>query len=316
MSLGRSHFTIIELLVSIAIIAILASMMLPAFSDSRARARFVRWLHFNKQCSTDPACVINFNFQEGEGDVLQNSAQGHEAEGFNAVNYNGIIKGDYEWGRGRWWRGKKALQLDGASTYVELPETEHVDFDSGSDFTLIIWVKFDRLDNWVGIFGKCYMRNAVNGYPQYALYLKGTAHGHSANSRLFSVDIGSINVDFDTVSEDGSQNVPLDTTNWFQMVLRHKVVDGSEKVDMFINSVKLKAYYNNPGNGNKDRDAARLAVGCIRWLLVNSHSSKSNPGEGKPDNFFKGKFDEFLVYNRALSDGEIRADYEMGAERL
>lgn len=78
------HFTIIELLFAIAIIAILAALLLPGLIESKGRARFVRWLQFNKQCSADPACVINLNFQEGEGGILTNSAQGYEAEGFNA----------------------------------------------------------------------------------------------------------------------------------------------------------------------------------------------------------------------------------------
>ena len=64
----RRPFTVLELLLTITIIAILASLLLPNLSESRQRARFVRWIQFNKQCSTDPACVINLNFQENNGD--------------------------------------------------------------------------------------------------------------------------------------------------------------------------------------------------------------------------------------------------------
>ncbi len=67
----RSHFTVIEMLFAIAIIAILSAILMPHFNESRDRARYVRWLHFNKQCSTDPKCVINLNFQEGEGVLIE-----------------------------------------------------------------------------------------------------------------------------------------------------------------------------------------------------------------------------------------------------
>jgi len=117
----RRFFTVIEFLFSVAIIAVLASILMPNLAESRDRARFARWLQFNKQCSTDPSCVVNFNFQEGDGGVLNNSAKGYEGEGFNAADYNGIIKGDYQWAQGRWWKGKKAV-LDNFKRTIN-PET-------------------------------------------------------------------------------------------------------------------------------------------------------------------------------------------------
>lgn len=313
----RRHFTIIEMLLAIAIIAILSAILLPGFSESRARARFVRWLQFNKQCSTDPTCVINLNFQEGEGGILTNSAQGHEAEGFNASEYNGNVIGDYEWGSGRWWKGKNALQLDGSSTFIEFPGTEHVNFAGENDFTVMISLKFDRLNKWDGIFGKCYMRNAVNGYPQYALYFDNSDNANKKDSKMFQMDIGRTSVSFDDVSVDGRKVMPINSKTWYQLVMRNKVVDGKQVVDVFINGVKLQSTYKNTGTGQADRDEARLAVGCIRWLVKdngNSNDAENRAPEGKPDNFLKGKIDEFLVYNRALTDNEIKAHYQMGAE--
>lgn len=316
---NRLHFTIVELLLSVVVIAILSSLLLPAFSESRARARFARWLHFNKQCCTDPACVINLNFQEGEGDVLKNSAQGHEVEGFDVADYNGIVKGDYEWGRGRWWRGKKALQFDGASTYVEFPEIKHIDFDYTDDFTLIIWVKFDRLRKWDGVFGKCYMWNAASGYAQYDLYFDGTVYSARQASGQFEVDVGSVCVGFDDVTADGQKNIMLDTVNWFQLTLRNKIVNGKQNVDVFFNGDKLKSRGTNFVVYEKGKCAARLALGGIRWLVTkyNKETKTYEPTkDGRMGNFFKGKIDEFLVYNRALTDAEIKADYMMGAEHL
>ena len=315
----RRHFTVIEMLFCVAIIAILFSLLMPAYSESRAKARFVRWLQFNKQCSTDPTCVVNLNFQEGEGTVLVNSAQAHEAEGFNATDYNGIVKGDCEWGRGRWWRGKKALQFDGASTYVEIPEIEHINFDRADDFTVVIWVKFDRLRKWDGVFGKCYMRDKTSGYAQYDMYFDGTVYNDREAAGQFEVDVGSVCVGFDDVGEDGEKIIKLDTTSWFQLTLRNKVVDGEQKVNVFFNGVKLKSRGTNFVVYAQGKCAARLALGCIRWLVTkyNRETKTYEPTkDGKLSNFFKGKIDEFLIYSRALTDSEIKAHYVMGAEHL
>ena len=83
MRMLRRNYTILELLFVISCIIILLSMLLPAFNESREKTRFVRWIGFNKQCSDDPSCVINFNFQEGQGSILANSAAGHENNKFN-----------------------------------------------------------------------------------------------------------------------------------------------------------------------------------------------------------------------------------------
>lgn len=313
----RRHFTVIELLVSLTIIAILFAMLMPSLSDSQKRARFIRWVQFNKHCSTDPACVINLNFQEGHGTILRNSALAHEAEGFNADNYKGIIQGDYEWGQGRWWKGKKALQFDGTSTYVEISDVKHIDFDRDDNFTVIIWVKFDRLRKWDGVFGKCYMRNAAEGYAQYDMYFDGTIYNDREAAGQFEVDVASICVGFDDVGEEGEKIILLNTVNWFQLTLRNKIVDDQQIVNVFFNGIKLKSRGTNFVIYEKGKCTARLAIGCLRWLVTeyNPETRTREPTkDGRMDNFFKGKIDEFLVYSRALTDSEIKANYAMGAE--
>jgi len=309
---NRRHFTIIELLFAIVIIAILSAILMPSFNESRAKARYVRWLHFNKQCSTDPACVVNLNFQEGEGDILKNSAKGHEGENFDADNYNGIVKGDYEWARGRWWKGKRAIQLDGASTYIEIPGIEHIDFDGSDNFTIIIWVKFDRIDNWNGIFGKCLMKNSTNGFSQYSVYYKGTKASHKMAAGQFELDVGNESVDFDDVNAFAKGD-DLNSMNWFQLVLRNRMVNEKQEVHLFLNGTKLKSDHVSTKGFKTYKCGASLAIGCIRWLVLDNNDNTNN---GKPGNFLKGKIDEFLIYNRDLSDSEIKANYTMGAEHL
>lgn len=307
MSSNRYHFTVIELLVSISIIAILAALILPGLSESKERARFTRWLQFNKQCCADPACVVNLNFQEGEGEILKNSALGCEAEGFNAEDYNGIIKGNCEWVNGRWNKGKKALQFDGISTYVELLKFKNINFDINDDFTIITWVKFDRLRQFDGVFSKSYW--ASNGYAQYDLYFDGTSYNDHEASGQFEVDVCSTCLGFDDVTEDGGKNITLNKEDWFQLVLRYNTKDGVHEVSVFVNGLKLKPRNSNFLSSTKTICDARLAIGCIRWM-------NGDNKDGRLKNFLQGRIDEFLVYKRALTDNEIKGHYEMGAQHL
>ncbi|MBU8902329.1 MAG: hypothetical protein KOO69_06290 [Victivallales bacterium] len=272
MSNSRRYFTVLELLVSITIIAIIAALLLPGLSESQKRARFVRWLHVNKQCSADPACVVNLNFQEGEGGSLTNSAKGHAAEGFDASDYSGVIKGDFEWGQGRWMKSKKALQLDGESTYIEFPNNKFLDFAGENDFTVMISIKFDTLTKWDGIFGKCYMRNSASGFPQYALYFDD-ANGDNNSTKLFQIDIGTTSVLFSREDENGNEIKNIDDSAWTHLVMRNKIVGGNQVVDLFINGIKLKSTYKNNGPGKKEREQANLAIGCIRWQSNGNNGS-------------------------------------------
>lgn len=290
---SRCNFTIIELLVSVAIIAILFSLLMPAFSESREKARFTRWLQFNKQCSNDPTCVINLNFQD-DGAVLKNSALAHEDEGFNVTDYQGVINGDYEWGCGRWNKGKKAVIFDGMSTYIEFSKSMSLDFDYTRDFTIIAWVKVDSTsDPVVAVCGKSYTRTV-----DYYMTLDTDAFkSTSGNAKLGQVRITESEQAFRCQNQD-RKYVSMDFSTWYQICMRNKVVNGTQEIQMFINDIKLR----------KSWDATRTnASECTSPLTIGSRYNW-----GRQTSFFKGKMDEFLVYSRALSDKEIKAHYLMG----
>jgi prepilin-type N-terminal cleavage/methylation domain-containing protein len=59
----KKSFTIVEMMVVIAIVGILLGMMVPALGKARARAKYVRWLAFNAQSNRDPDTIINYNFE-------------------------------------------------------------------------------------------------------------------------------------------------------------------------------------------------------------------------------------------------------------
>ena len=294
MLVSKQNFTIIELLISIVIIAILFSLLMPAFSESREKARFARWLQFNKQCSNDPTCVINLNFQDDRS-TLRNSAQAYEDEGFNAADYRGVIKGDYEWGSGRWNKGKKAVIFDGMSTYIEFSKSKYLDFDHTRDFTIIAWVKVDSTsDTTVAICGKSYTRTV-----DYYMTLNTNAfRSTSGNTKLGQVRITEEEQAF-RCQDQNRKYISMDYSNWYQISMRNKVVNGTQEIQMFINDIKLRPSWDATRNNTSE---------CTSPLTIGSRFNW-----GRQTAFFKGKMDEFLVYSRALRDSEIKAHYLMGA---
>lgn len=307
---SKKHFTLIEILIIIAIIAILISMLLPSLAESRNKARFVRWFAFNKQCSRDPACAVNFNFQEGEGDTINNSAIGCEDKGFDLSHYTGVIKGDFEWTSGRWWKRKKAIHFNGANTYIEIDRQSAVDFTGKDSFTIIIWVKFDRFRKWDGLFSKSYWSSPPAGFAQFDLYYDGTSYSDREGSGQFEVDVTMQCIGFDDVTEEGNKNITLNTENWFCIALRNEgYKNGKGTISVFVNGEKLQERGTNFWISEIEKCEARLIIGAVRWL---KNGTNGPTKEGVVRNHFQGKIDEFLVYRKALSNGDIRGHYLMG----
>ena len=337
MRMLRRNYTILELLFVISCIIILLSMLLPSFNESREKTRFVRWIGFNKQCSSDPSCVINFNFQEGQGAILANSAAGHENKKFNVKDYYGIVKNgtsvdqkdgswktvEGKWVKGRWWKGKRALQFNGFDTMVEIPGIEAIDFGEQDDFTIIVWLKFDKFTNWSTPFSKSYAAN----YAQYDLYYDNTTYSATqttpAYSALFEVDVCRTCVGYDNMYRNPngtmSQSVQLDTDHWYMIALRNKVQKSSSSpavngindhlVDVFWNGNCLNGSRGtNNGAATNTLCNAKLILGAMRFW------AGQNSGDGSLGCFFNGRMDEFLVFKRALQDSEIRGHYMMGQE--
>lgn len=335
MQIRRNNYTILEILFVICIVVIIVNMLLPAFNESREKARFVRWLGFNKQCSSDPTCVINFNFQEGKGSILTNTAAGNENIKFNAKDYYGVVKDatkftskDGDWVKGRWWKGKRALRFNG-TTIVEIPKTEAIDFGEQDEFTIIVWLKFDTLEGkWYTPFSKAYAPE----YAQYDLYYDNTQYPANPQARpptpaykaLFEVDVSRSCVGYDNKywSPDGTKlidGVTMDTSHWYMVALRNRVEKSPNPAGVHnINDHWVEVFWNGyrlyPGRGTNNvlahgtRCNAKLILGAMRWW------NGQNSGDSYLGCFFKGRIDEFIIYKRALEDSELRGHFMMGQE--
>lgn len=335
----RLRFSLVEILIAMVIVIMLIALFLPMMQKAKAKAKFTRWLAFNRNASNDPNCIVNFNFQEGNGDILGNTALGADIEKFNGKDYQGYLKRygstlphQFQWIKsgGRWGNYKHALQFNGTNTYVQIPGTIGVDFSPEDDFTVMCWAKFDKIGLGDCPFSKSLWGTSSDAACQFDLYSNPYAGSFGQGS--FDVDV------FTTCASWVNTDVDFEAKGWVHLALRYESgkanpITGelSGLVTTFINGQPLGDYIEttneNPNTGVatswapcRDLGVPLVlgAAGCYRKYWSPSTYDKTKPGvlsnELMLRFFFKGQMDEFLVYKRALSDGEIRGHYDMGKE--
>ena len=197
---ARSRFTVVELLIVFVVFTILAAIFLPFLSRAKDKAKFVRWFAYNRQCANDPACIVNFNFQEGEGNTLTNICAGADVVNFKAYEYDGHLMknnsssttvNNFQWlpSGGRWskYGFKKALQFNGADTYILIPGTQGLDFTPMDEFTILCWVKFDKMEAGDCPISKSLWGTEADAAAQFDLYANPFSGSQGQGS--FDVDV-------------------------------------------------------------------------------------------------------------------------------
>jgi competence protein ComGC len=338
----KRFFTVIEVFVACIIAAILMSMLVPALYRSIQWAKFNRWYAYNRGLSNDPDCIVNFNFQEGTGDILNNTASGADVQNHQTDKYQGYLSNknggahNFQWVKsgGRWGRFsyKNALQFNGADTYVLIPGTQGLDFTPTDDFTVLCWVKFDTFTLGKCPYSKSLWGTAEDAAAQYDLY---------ANPWSGSFGQGSFDVDvFTTCATWTNSDVDFEQKGWTHLALRYRhtgtdAITGNAlgQITVFVNAQPLGPYIDTTGEnpntaaatGWQASSASGLNVplllggaGCYRKYWSPGTYDPQQPGVLSNEllvNFiFSGKMDEFVLYKRAWSDGDIRGHYEMGKE--
>ena len=171
---------------------------------------------------------------------------------------------------------------------LSVPESEHLDFGS-SDFTVAFWVRVPSIT-----------RN-------HAVYHHGSGPGARADNEnrqsWFRFQPSNQYVRF-VVEQKGKagnwvdfKDQSMTDDQWHHFVCIYKEVDGRKDGYMYIDG-ELKV--SNQGKDIKTIDGTPYYIGC-NYRYLN--------GNFNPENFLNGMLDDYILYNRALTDEEARALY-------
>lgn len=296
----KKSFTLIEMLTVIFILGVFAGLLSPSLGKAKERAKYTRWLSTNNNMNSDPATVINYNFENADFKMnyqgayvpaIYNSATACESTSFAQSDYHGILRNAPEWKRGGRWNSKTSLQFDGRATYVEIPGTSSINFNtSEDDFTISTWVKMDNITGTQTFFSKC----EANKSSQYDAFLNGSR-------KRFETNMGQVKNQGKGKTVKGTAwTSPVPAANqWSNIVITSE----SGKSQMYVNGKAMTGMTTSGTNSSSN-----VKMYSDKFILGAANTTSKNKGY-----YFMGRMDELIVSKRLWKPSEIKAIYEMGA---
>lgn len=173
----KNGFTIVELLVVMAILLILMSLALPSFLNAREHARYVKWRAYSTMQSRDASAALHYNFEDQTGDetnkrglpMLRNNAVGGDVQGLGrggnlepghgqlGDNNDPATQPVWNFKDGR-FKNKGAMDFDGTDDRVVINKTYGL--KELHEFSVAVWawsdnsiseqimISFDRSENF------------------------------------------------------------------------------------------------------------------------------------------------------------------------
>ncbi len=327
-------FTLVEIVLVIAIILVLMGLVLPLLHKAKFKAKSVRWFAYNSGLNRDPELVLNYNFQNpdtrmgtsssGVCDVVLNGAVGCGFDGFKPIDYNAVMKNSPEWrNSGRWQKYDRSMIFDGFTDYLEVPGSEVLKLSPGNaDFTIAGSVKFDTLGGIQTVVSKSLWPN----YAVFTVYSQGTSLKAEVGSLTLSSNGNSLVpgkwTQFALVADGGSISFhvggKLADSSAFgtggKIVIAHDPGDGSSPVIIVVSANGWNGHDSHPNDYIVSADPNLY---MHKNKLTNIMETKVLIGaagmqDGPPSFFLKGAVDEIILSRRAWNAEAVRGYFDMG----
>ncbi|MCX6229932.1 MAG: CHRD domain-containing protein [Bacteroidetes bacterium] len=198
---------------------------------------------------------------------------------YNGTVYNATLTSD------RNANANSAYSFNGSNTYIDLGDQDNLNPHLGS-ITVSAWAKKASLDQHARIFSKGTSGGIQTGY---ALMFYGGGYPTPA-AVIFNAN-GHEHVLY-------SDN-PINDLLWHHYAA---VINRNGNINLYVDGVKQNNFIDISDHASID-----IGVNTYNATIGASYSNYGSPGP--VNEFFNGNIDEVAVYNRALSDNEVKTLY-------